>query len=70
MVGTTKWVVVVLALLIVVTKGKVSFEFYLYSWEITENFAVKPSEHVIWDKFHQVDLLFLLQMNIICFSMR
>ena len=33
MVGTTKWVVVVLALLIVVTKGKkMSFEF-LYSWE-------------------------------------
>ena len=29
MVGTTKWVVVVLALLIVVTKGKMSFEFYL-----------------------------------------
>ena len=30
MVGTTKWVVVVLALLIVVTKGKMSFEFYLH----------------------------------------
>ena len=42
MVGTTKWVVVVLALLIVVTKGKMSFEFYLlYSWKITENFAMK-----------------------------
>ena len=41
MVGTTKWVVVVLALLIVVTKGKMSFEFYLYSWKITKIFAMK-----------------------------
>ena len=54
MVGTTKWVVVVLALLIVVTKGKMSFEFFLYSWKITKILQFKPSEPFIWDKFQQV----------------
>ena len=70
MVGTTKWVVVVLALLIVVTKGKMSFEFYLYSWKITETLLWKPSEHFIWDIFQQVVWILHLQMNIIYFCKR
>ena len=57
MVGTTKWVVVVLALLIVVTKGKMSFEFYFLIF--LENYSkfcnVNHQNIFIWDKFQQVE---------------